>query len=538
MSVTFYSSPKCKKTPAQSAVEFALALPVVLLLLFGIIEFGRYFYSYISVFSASREAARYGSASGANSSGTLYYKDCAGIAAAAVRVGSFAGVKASTVDIRYDNGPADNTAWASLPACSSNPTLTFGSPMPRIRVKVTGSFTSVAPLTGLQNMTLISTSTRTVMGSVDMQSQVVNPSGPSGTTPTLSSISPNTMPAGSAQFVLTATGTSFVSGSAIQWNGTNLVTTFVNATKLTAVIPANLVALPGTASVTIQAPSGVSGPATFTITSSPPTLTSISPTTATAGSGSITITLTGTNFVASSIAVWNTIDLTTTYVSATQLTAVVPASLLAAGGTFPVVVNNPGSGTSSSKTFTVNNPVPVLSGISPTSAVAGGAGFTLTVTGSSFTPSSSVLWGGTALTTTFVSSTQLTAVVPAANITSPGTFAITVSNPTPGGGSSSALSFSVLNPVPVISDINPTIVMLGSSSFTLTVTGSNFVNGAVVYWGSTALTTTFVSSTGLTAVVPASGLTTKGTINVTAVNPTPGGGTSNAGNVHHLGGGA
>lgn len=89
------------------------------------------------------------------------------------------------------------------------------------------------------------------------------------------------------------------------------------------------------------------------------------------------------------------------------------------------------------------NPAPVLSSISPASATAGGGSFTLTANGNSFSSGSTINWNGNALTTTFVSSTQLTATVPAANITSVGSATVTVFTPAPGGGTSSGSSFTI-----------------------------------------------------------------------------------------------
>jgi hypothetical protein len=95
-----------------------------------------------------------------------------------------------------------------------------------------------------------------------------------------------------------------------------------------------------------------------------------------------------------------------------------------------------------------NNPTPTLTGINPSSAVAGSSSFTLTVSGSSFISGSIVKWNGTALTTTFVNASQLTAVVPATNISTAGTATVTVFNPTPGGGTSSGISFTITSAVP------------------------------------------------------------------------------------------
>ncbi len=90
-----------------------------------------------------------------------------------------------------------------------------------------------------------------------------------------------------------------------------------------------------------------------------------------------------------------------------------------------------------------NNPVPSLTSISPSSATEGAAAFTLTLTGTSFMNGSVVNWNSIALSTTFTSSTHLSASVPAANIASAGTASVTVFNPAPGGGTSSAQTFTI-----------------------------------------------------------------------------------------------
>jgi N-acetylneuraminic acid mutarotase len=95
--------------------------------------------------------------------------------------------------------------------------------------------------------------------------------------------------------------------------------------------------------------------------------------------------------------------------------------------------------------YTLNNPAPVISGISPEVASAGGAAFTLTVTGSGFIPNSTIYWGATALApgTINVGETQLTAQVTTADIANAGIINITVQTPAPGGGTSNAFQFEV-----------------------------------------------------------------------------------------------
>ena len=174
------------------------------------------------------------------------------------------------------------------------------------------------------------------------------------------------------------------------------------------------------------------------------------------------------------------------------------------------------------------NPVPVLTALSPTAATAGGTTFTLTVSGSSFVAGSLVQWNGAARTTTFVSSTQLTAAIPASDIASVGTAQVSVVSPTPGGGTSSAIAFTIGNPVPLVSSLSPAKVLAGSAAFELTVRGSQFVTGATVQWNGSARATTFVSVTELKAAIAAGDVSTVGTVQVTVVNPSPGGGASSA----------
>jgi hypothetical protein len=183
-----------------------------------------------------------------------------------------------------------------------------------------------------------------------------------------------------------------------------------------------------------------------------PTLTSVSPTSATVGSAAVTLTATGTGFISGSTIQWNGTALATSYLSSTSVTAQIPASDLIASGTATITVQNPapGGGISSSLTFNISpppNPAPTLSSISPTSASAGSAALTLTATGTGFISSSTIQWNETALATSYVSSTSVTAQVPASDLTAPGTAAITVQNPMPGGGDSSGLTFSVNSPV-------------------------------------------------------------------------------------------
>src|SRR5215207_8136248 len=93
------------KSSAQAMVEFAIALPILLMLLYGILEAGRFLFIYSSVVTASRQAVRYGSATGQGSTAVVRYRDCAGIRQAAQRADYLNAFEDADIHIYYDQGP-------------------------------------------------------------------------------------------------------------------------------------------------------------------------------------------------------------------------------------------------------------------------------------------------------------------------------------------------------------------------------------------------------------------------------------------------
>ncbi len=135
------------KRRAQGMVEFALAIPVLLILLFVVIEGGNFLFAYASATSASREAARFGA-------GIDNYTDCDAIRAAAKRVGFYARIDDADIIIRYDNG----TVNYSMPASCSTP-IPYANQCPagghytgsvqygdRIVVFIRGSYSPIVPI--------------------------------------------------------------------------------------------------------------------------------------------------------------------------------------------------------------------------------------------------------------------------------------------------------------------------------------------------------------------------------------------------------
>ncbi len=83
------------------------------------------------------------------------------------------------------------------------------------------------------------------------------------------------------------------------------------------------------------------------------------------------------------------------------------------------------------------------------------------------------------------------------------------------------------NPAPTLASLSPNGIAASSAAFTLTVTGTNFINASAVRWNGSDRSTTFVSNTRLTAAITVADVASAGAANVTVFNPAPGGGASN-----------
>lgn len=175
----FFIRSKKPKNRGQGMLEFALALPIFLLLVLGVIEFGRLLAVVISVTTAAREAARYGSAAGVT--GEMYYQDCKGMRDAAKRVGFFAGVRdANPAAIPPDKNyihigyyEQDDSAVLLDPATYEHQCVDdysdysyVPSKAPRIVVKVSVEFKFL--FLGLQPFPVTSQSARTIVSQVKM----------------------------------------------------------------------------------------------------------------------------------------------------------------------------------------------------------------------------------------------------------------------------------------------------------------------------------------------------------------------------------
>jgi hypothetical protein len=166
----------------------------------------------------------------------------------------------------------------------------------------------------------------------------------------------------------------------------------------------------------------------------------------------------------------------------------------------------------------------LVTGLSPSSATAGAAGFTLTVTGTDFASGAVVTWDGADRPTTFVSAIRLDAQIEAVDIDQGRSIPVAVRNP--GDLVSNSLSFAVNNPTPALTSLSPAAATGGGSGLSLTVYGTDFVQNSTVRWNGSARTTTYVSVTELQAELTDNDLVTGGYFVISVANPAPGGGNS------------
>ncbi len=147
----------------QGLVEFALTLPLMLLLIAGLIEFGRMLSIYNSVSNAAREAARYGSVVGDPGNGAAYYfLDCTGMRDSAKRASAFAALTDPDITIVYDHG-----SGSSFGACAQgvqpSPSIANAD---RVVVTVTATYAPILPLLPISSRTFTFTAARSIFPNI------------------------------------------------------------------------------------------------------------------------------------------------------------------------------------------------------------------------------------------------------------------------------------------------------------------------------------------------------------------------------------
>ncbi len=301
--------------------------------------------------------------------------------------------------------------------------------------------------------------------------------------PTITGFSPISGTFGS-QVVIT--GTNFTGANAVAFNGLSTLNFNVDsATQITATVPNGAT----------TGPIGVSTPGGITASTSnfflPPTISGFTPAN---GSVGTIVTITGINFNnANAVAFSGTPTPTFTVDSPTQITATVPAG----AATGAIGVSTPGGIAESSTNFIVTASLPpTISGFTPAS---GPIGTQIIITGTNFTGTSAVTFGGAPANFTVNSATQITATVPAAAVTG----ALGVS--TPGGDTTTTSNFTVTAPLP------PTIAGFsppgGETGIGVVITGTALQSITAVTFNGQSANFNINSATQITATVPAGATT-------------------------------
>jgi hypothetical protein len=246
---------------------------------------------------------------------------------------------------------------------------------------------------------------------------------------------------------------------------------------------------------------------TFAASSAPaPTVTSVSPNSGPA-TGGTAVTITGTNFVSgATVTLGGTAATNVVVTSATQITATTAAH---AAGAVTVAVTNPDTQTGSLTNGYTYVAAPTVTGVSPSSGPTTG-GTAVTITGTNFVSGAAVMFGATAATNVVVTSaTQITATTPSS---ATGAVNIVVTNPDAQRGTLTN-GFTYTSPTaPTVTSVSPNSGP-ATGGTAVTITGTNFVAGATVTFGSAAATNVVVvNGTTITATTPANA---KGTVTVT-----------------------
>jgi hypothetical protein len=391
-------------------------------------------------------------------------------------------------------------------------------------------------------------------------------------------VSPTVVLTGTATpTTVTVTGTNFVPASTVELGGVVVATTYVSSTQLTFQLSVTEEATSQQIPVSVMNPTPGGGSALgaeleILPQSATPVITSVSPSQFLVGSGATSVTVNGTDLFAllssgqvvlSASVLWNgtalqiqgacvgcgwgsvggtgSTTIFSNYVTTSahtlaspassspeSITFQVPASLLASVGTASITVSSTTATPAVSNALTVtiaNPPAPTLTLLSPNSGLTNTAE-TVALYGTGFTANSTVLLNGSSIATTYESSTELMATIPASSIATPGVVNLAVTTPAPGGGISAPLPFTAYNPpAPTLTSLSPNAGPINTAA-SLTLYGTGFTVASTVAMNGTNIAATYVGSTELTVTVPASSLTLPGNVNFTVTTPAPGGGTT------------
>jgi hypothetical protein len=348
---------------------------------------------------------------------------------------------------------------------------------------------------------------------------VTNPDGQSGSLansfvyvspPSVIGVSPNLGPT-TGGTMIAVTGTGFVSGATMTVGGTPATgVAVINASSITATTPVHAEGDVAVAVTNPDAQTGSLGSAfTYNVPAPAPTLETVLP-----GSGptlgGTAVTVTGTNFVTgATVRIGGTLATGVAVVTDSLITATTPVH---EAGAVAVTVGNPdGQVAAIPNAFTyVPSPAPRIDAVAPFSGpIAGGT--MVTITGANFVGGATVTVGSIPATGVVIGNSSITATTPAH---AAGPVTVSVINPD-AQSNSLAAAFTYVAP-PGVTGVSP-----GSGSTvggtSVTITGANFLNGAMVTIGGVPATGVIV--TNANAIVATTPSHAAGAVVVTVTNP-------------------
>jgi YVTN family beta-propeller protein len=177
--------------------------------------------------------------------------------------------------------------------------------------------------------------------------------------------------------------------------------------------------------------------------------------------------------------------------------------------------------------FQLPNPVPEIVSITPNNIQRESSEITIYIDGNKFISSSIAYFNSLLLTTVFIDNKHIQATIPEEMLSKAGVYPVTITNPQPEGGLSNSMNFTVNNPIPSITVLDPAIVEAGTQNLVLNIYGTGFFNGTEIYFGGLRKLATHVNNTKLQIELTSEDLKAIGDYEIMAYNSAPGGGSSN-----------
>ncbi len=349
-----------------------------------------------------------------------------------------------------------------------------------------------------------------------------------GTTVSITSISPTSIPAGGSDLKLTVLGTGFQSSSVVQVNGTSISTQFVSSTQLIAVVPAADLTTGAALSISVltgtRSTAGSGSPVTLEVDNPKPVVSSLSPSVVAVASTPPVVSVTGSGFLATTAMQVNGNARKTAYISETQISVQLNNTDNATPGNLALTAVNPspGGGTSSPATVTITGATPVLVSVNPSEFFVGAGDSQIQVTGIGLAAGESIQWNGVSLQTAVSSDTaaglSLMATVPGNLLSAPGIANVSVSSPPANPQVSNSVQVQISRlPQPTITSLSTTMLPT-SIAGELQLYGTGLTTISVVHFRGLDLPVSNASSTSVSVEIPASALLLPGVDPLTISN--------------------